>query len=95
MTKFTYTFFCCSKILILFSSSWSSRILSSKLFFHQGLQCAGWADFFLIQDKATVMEFEAFIGFLKNADIYYAKANYVQKRKIASILISNIKISPE
>lgn len=46
------------------------------------------------KDTATVMEFEAFIGFLKNADVYYDKANYVQKRKIASILISNIKISP-
>ncbi|MEI7563447.1 MAG: hypothetical protein WCJ39_07580 [bacterium] len=47
------------------------------------------------KDKATVMEFEAFVGFLKNADVYYSKANYVQKRKIASILISNIKISPQ
>lgn len=47
------------------------------------------------KDTATVMEFEAFIGFLKNADVYYEKANYVQKRKIASILISNIKISPQ
>jgi len=47
------------------------------------------------KDKATVMEFEAFVGFLRNADKYYEKANYVQKRKIASILISNIKISPQ
>lgn len=40
-----------------------------------------------------LVELEVFIDILNNAKNYYKKASYVQKRKIAKVLFSNIKIN--
>lgn len=41
-------------------------------------------------DRNETIELEAFMNILCNADSYYKKASYVQKRKITKILFSNI-----
>lgn len=41
-------------------------------------------------DRNEVMEVEAFMNIICNADSYYKRASYVQKRKITKILFSNI-----
>lgn len=41
-------------------------------------------------DRNEILEIEAFMNILSNADSYYKKASYVQKRKITKILFSNI-----
>jgi DNA invertase Pin-like site-specific DNA recombinase len=43
-------------------------------------------------ERNEIIELEVFIDVLNNAKNYYEKASYVQKRKIAKILFSNIKI---
>ncbi len=40
-------------------------------------------------ERNEIVEVEAFINILNNADRYYKKATYVQKRKIVKILFSN------
>ena len=44
-------------------------------------------------ERNEIVELEVFIDILNNAKNYYKKASYVQKRKIAKILFSNIKIN--
>lgn len=44
-------------------------------------------------ERNEIVELEVFIDVLNNAKNYYKKASYVQKRKIAKILFSNIKIN--
>jgi len=45
-------------------------------------------------DRDIILEFKVLWNFINNAEQYYVKATYVQKRKINEILFSNIKISP-
>lgn len=40
-------------------------------------------------ERNEILEIEAFINILNNADRYYKRASYVQKRKIVKILFSN------
>ena len=40
-------------------------------------------------ERNEILETEAFINILNNADRYYKNASYVQKRKIVKILFSN------
>jgi hypothetical protein len=42
------------------------------------------------EERNEIIEIEAFINILNDADKYYKKATYVQKRKFTKILFSNI-----
>lgn len=44
-------------------------------------------------ERNVILEANSFAYALRNADKYYKKATFVQKRKIASLLFSNIKIN--
>jgi hypothetical protein len=48
-----------------------------------------------IVERNNIFEFEAFIGLMKDAGKLYANCSYVQKRKIASIVCSNIILTKE
>jgi len=44
-------------------------------------------------ERNEIVELEIFIEILNNAESYYKRANYVQRRKIAQILFLNIQIN--
>lgn len=46
-------------------------------------------------ERNQITEFEIFIKILQKAPQYFKKANYVQKRKITSLLVSNITVNAE
>ena len=46
-------------------------------------------------ERNEIVELEVFIEILNNAESYYKRASYVQRRKIAQILFLNIKINHE
>jgi len=48
-----------------------------------------------VSERNTILELEVFIHLIKNVGEDYKKANYVQKRRIASIMLSNIIVDKQ
>lgn len=48
-----------------------------------------------VSERNTILELEVFIHLIKNVGEDYKKANYVQKRRIASIMLSNIVVDKQ